>query len=126
MPRHHAVDERPERLVLEQLHGARDDARVDRAAEDDGAGVENQVEDEGAAVDDGGVMGWGVEGVFVFGEDVARVERVLWDWYAGDADGADRRVRRGASGFDGFEGKLEEQLCCRLWSRWRDLGSSFS
>lgn len=46
---------RPERLVLEQLHGARDDARVDGAAEDDGAGVEDQVEDEGTVVD-GGVM----------------------------------------------------------------------
>lgn len=77
MPRHHAVDERPEHLVLEQLHGARDDARVDGAAGDDGAGVEDQVEDEGAVVDDGGVMGWGVESVFVFGEDVASVESAL-------------------------------------------------
>ena len=61
MPRHHAVDERPERLVLEQHHGARDDACADGAAEDDGAGVEGQVEDEGAVVDDGGVMGGALE-----------------------------------------------------------------
>ena len=47
MPRCHAVDERPERLVTEQPHGVRDDARVDGAAEDDGVGVKGQVEDEG-------------------------------------------------------------------------------
>ena len=56
MPRCHAVDERPERLVLEQLHGVRDDARVDEAAEYGGVGVGDQVEDEEAVVDDGGVM----------------------------------------------------------------------
>ena len=56
MPRHHAVDERPERLVLEQLHGARDGACVDGAAEYGGVGVGDQVEDEEAVVDDGGVM----------------------------------------------------------------------
>jgi hypothetical protein len=56
----------------EHLTHSRDDARVDGAAEDDGAGIEDQVEDEGAVVD-GGAMGLGVEGVFVFGEDVARL-----------------------------------------------------
>ena len=124
MPRHHSVDERPERPVLEQLHGARDDARVDGAVEDDGAGVENQVEDEGTVVD-GSVMGWGIEGVFVLGRTLLALRECFGTDTPGMRTGLIVESGGVAATLTASRASMRSSSCYRLQSRQRDLGFIF-
>lgn len=111
MPRHHSVGERPKRLVLEQLHGARDDARVGGAAEDDGAGVEGQVEDEGAVLTMEASWAEALKVSLSLGRTLLVLRECFGTGTSGMRMGLIVRVWRGGGGFDGFESKLEEQLC---------------
>jgi hypothetical protein len=82
MPHHHNVDERPERLALEQLHGARDDARVDgqQRMMAPASRIRSRTKGRSSMME----VSWaGALKASLSLEDVARVERVLWDYTPG-------------------------------------------